>query len=91
MTQESTTNIVKKFYTNGEVEDVNEKMTLAEMQAFVGGDIEFVRTRVSRRSLVVNEEGTIENLPPNVEASKVIHPEVLVLDFIRGNALLVKG
>lgn len=86
----STINVVKRFYTNGEVEEVSEKMTLAEAQAFVGGDIEYVRTRLPRRALIVNEEGTLDDLPPNFEASKVIHSDVLVLDYIRGNALLVK-
>ncbi len=83
--------VVKKFYTDGKVEDVSEQMDLAEMQAFVGGYIEYVPSKQTRRSLVVNEEGTLRNLPQNWPATEIVRDDVLILDAVRGNALLVKS
>lgn len=84
-------NVVKKIYTDGRIEDCKEKMTLEQMQKFVGGYIEMVPSNVAHRMLVVNEEGLLDQLPHNVEASKFVNPRTLVLDFIRGNALLIKS
>jgi uncharacterized protein DUF3846 len=84
-------NVVKKIYTDGRVEDVDQKMDLAQLQKFVGGYIEMVPSNVPHRALVVNEEGLLKELPHNVKATEYVKPGTLVLDFIRGNALLVKA
>ena len=85
-------NVVKKIYTDGRVEEVSEKMGLDELQKFVGGYIEMVPTTIPHRALVVNEEGELNGLPPNPEATKLVHPQTLMgPDGIKGNALLVKN
>lgn len=83
--------IVQKLYADGRVEDVVETMTLKDMQAFVGGYIEQVRTRLAHRSLIINDEGMLDDLPKNTMATSLVHPDVLMLDGIRGNALLIKS
>jgi hypothetical protein len=46
------------------------KFTLGELQAAVGGYIEVVRLSGNER-IVVNEEGLLVNLPPNLVASRM--------------------
>lgn len=86
----SLTNVVRKIYVDGTVEDVQEKMTLDELQEFVGGYIEFVPTTIPHRALVINEEGLLNNLPDNWLATELVPPTTLCIGAIRGNALLVK-
>lgn len=83
--------IIRKFYVDGRVEEcVDERMTLEQMQFFVGGSIEYVPTKNSKQALVVNEEGTFDNLPQNQAATMIVRPGVLMVDgYIRGNALLI--
>ena len=88
--KEHTTRVVRKYFVDGRVEEVDEGMTLDDMQKFVGGYIEMVPSKISHRSVVVNEDGLGLELPHNVNASAVLHP-LYVVDFIRGNALLVKS
>ena len=61
----------KLYKTNGKVEDVfphdGKKFTLAELQRFVGGNIEHVPR--SKPFAYCNEEGTLNGLPVNNEAS----------------------
>jgi Domain of unknown function (DUF3846) len=86
-----TMTVVQKFPLNGPTEDVNEKMTLEELQAFVGGDIELVRVRLAHRALIVNENGIAEELAVNHAATRLVADGVSMLGGIRGNALLVKA
>jgi len=44
--------------------------TLGELQSVVGGYIELLQTK-DNRLMVVNEEGRIMNLPPNLKATKL--------------------
>lgn len=83
--------VTRKIYTDGRVEEVMQEMTLAQAQQFVGGYIEMVPSKLAHRSLVVNEEGLLKELPHNMKATELVRPGTLVLDFIRGNALLVKS
>lgn len=87
----SKTTVVRKFYADGRVEDVNEQMTLSELQAFVGGYIEYVKCTLTHRALIVNEAGFLHRLSPNLAATKVCHPSVFRGGPLRGNALLVKA
>ena len=41
-------NIVKKIYADGRIEDCDQKMTLEEMQKFVGGYIEICPSNIAR-------------------------------------------
>lgn len=86
-----TMNVVQKIPMVGAVEEVSAKLTLEELQAFVGGDIELVRTRLPHRALVVNENGIAEALAVNHAATRLVAPDVSMLGGIRGNALLVKA
>lgn len=86
-----TTQIVQRLYTDGRCDETPCWMTLAEMQAFVGGYIELVKTRTPHRLLVINEEGMLDDLPYNAVATALTHPDVYMLDGIRGPALLIKG
>lgn len=88
--RESTSNVVAKIHTDGRVEEVNRPMTLKEMQEFVGGYIEMVSCNLPHRALIVNEDGLGLDLQRNVKASEYVAEGVMVLDFIRGNALLIK-
>lgn len=83
--------VTKKIYTDGREEDIEEKWSLVQLQEFVGGYIEMVPSNVPHRALIVNEEGLLKELPHNVKASSYVRSGTLVLDFIRGNALLVKA
>jgi hypothetical protein len=87
-------NVVKKIYSDGreeDVDEVNQKWNLKQLQEFVGGYIEMVPSNIACRSLIVNEDGLGLELPHNVKASEYLNPRTMVLDFIRGNALLVKS
>jgi len=44
-------NVVKKLYTDGRVEEVKERMTLEQMQKFVGGFILNNAARLPRTAL----------------------------------------
>lgn len=57
---------------------------------FVGGYIEMVPCKLSHRALIVNEDGLGLELQHNVKASEYVAEGVMVLDLIRGNALLIK-
>lgn len=88
---EHRTNVTHKFYTDGHTEEGSWKMTLTELQQFVGGYIEQVPSNQPHRALIVNEEGLLDNLPTNSPASIFVAPGTLVIGgLIRGNALLIK-
>lgn len=85
-------NVVKKFYTDGRTEEGEWKMSLKDMQEFVGGYIEQVKSNQPHRALIVNEEGLLDNLPTNSPASVFVAPSTAVVGgLIRGNALLIKA
>ena len=85
-----TMTVMRKLYADGRIIECNESMTLAHMQAFVGGDIELVRSSVPHRALIINESGTLDNLPTNECATLLTMPGTLMLNGIQGNALVVK-
>ncbi len=84
-----TVTIVQRLYADGRIENTRCEMDLAAMQAAVGGHIEMVRTWQAGYWLVVNEEGMLNDLPKNARATALVHPEVWVLDGIRGDALVM--
>lgn len=87
------THVVRKLYADGRIENVEEDMSLQQLQAFVGGYIEFVATVIPHRALIVNEEGAVMTppLPINSAATDLVRPGVLMLHGIHGDALLVKS
>lgn len=84
-------NIVKKIYIDGRIEEGTWKMTLEEMQKFVGGLIEICPSNIPHRCLVINDEGFLINLPLNHEATKLVNAHTLMIDGLRGNVLMAKG
>jgi hypothetical protein len=63
---------------------IDKKLTLEEMQEFVGGLIELVYLK-NGDHLIINEEGILLELPQNHEASEIAGQIIL------GNALILKG
>ena len=84
-----TITVLAKLPTTGEADLSSCTMTLEECQAYVGGYIEILRTRTPGELLVINEEGALDELPYNAQATKIVHPDYYVLDGIRGKALLI--
>lgn len=85
-------NVVQIIHIDGTIEEVNRKMELEEMQSIVGGYIEQIPSNTAHRSLIVNEEGALHNLPNNIEATKFKKPETLTLNgYLQGTVLLVKS
>lgn len=68
--------------TDGEVVDNYDASGLSRKQSAVGGYIEYVRTRLGM-TFIVNEEGMMLGLKPNMLASNLA--EMLLL----GNVLMV--
>lgn len=62
----------------------DKKLTLEEMQKFVGGLVELVYLG-NGDHLIVNEEGILLGLPRNQEATEIAGQIIL------GNALILKG
>jgi hypothetical protein len=91
MMRKPSMNVVQKIRVDGTTEDVSVKMTLPQLQAFVGGDIELVRCRLPHRALVVNENGISEGLAVNHAATALVAVDVAMLEGLRGNVLLVKA
>ena len=92
--QESTDNEVKyaTLYTpNGGEKDiiskVRNKLSLEEMQKLVGGYIEIVRLN-DGRIIIVNEEGLLQGLPVNIEATNILRRDHSTTQYIVGNAIV---
>lgn len=82
--------ILKTDGTTVKVSPKNGKdYTLEEMQEIVGGYIEIVPCVDSTKILVINEEGKLENLPINVEATRIA--DISIWDCIVGDALLCES
>ena len=75
--------------TNGEETNVLPKnktdFKLDELQKYVGGIIEIVKTKEGR-TMVINEEGKINDLPINQKASELY--QYNEFDFIAGDVLI---
>ncbi len=82
------------FKTDGTSQKVKpargKKFSLSELQKYVGGYIELTKTREKpARRMYINEEGQLYNLPMNMQATFLIHPSYMVLDGIRGDAIVM--
>ena len=82
--------MAKLYRSNGIIEDVTPKngndFSLEEMQAMVGGYIETLSLN-DGKWIVVNEEGKLNNLPLNFQATKIIR-DCGYADYIVGDALI---
>lgn len=79
---------------DGTVEEVKPKkgkyFQLDEMQAIVGGLIEIVHGDFGFIG-VINEEGKINDLPKNVEATTLMRNNLFKGDYIAGDMLFCKS
>lgn len=89
MSSEPANLILRQYRTDGTITECNERWNLKQMQSFVGGYIEMVPTANPQTALIINETGTLDGLPENLNATAVLRDDVRVLDYIRGNALLI--
>lgn len=90
MPREHTTNVVAKLYADGRVERGEWKMTLSQMQEFVGGYIAITAAKERRRALVVDDEGILKERPVNRNATDLAAHENSGFGLV-GDALLIKS
>ena len=65
----------------------SKEFSLEELQGFVGGYIEIVRTK-DGKAMIINEEGKLKGLEANPAATKLV--ELFAGDYIAGPALVVE-
>lgn len=88
-------NAMAKIYKmNGEVLDIEPKngqdFQLEELQTIVGGLIQIIEIN-DTEIMVINEEGKLENLPLNEQATAIYQKQVCEGDFIVGDVLICKN
>lgn len=85
--------MAKIYKANGEVLDIEPKngrdFQLEELQAIVGGLIQIIEIN-DTEIMVINEEGKLENLPLNEQATAIYQKQVYEGDFIVGDVLICK-
>lgn len=78
--------------SNGETLEVTPEngkaFQLDELQKYVGGLIEIVRTKLGK-PMIINEEGKIDGLPLNQTASEIY--QYSEFDFIVGDVLICES
>ena len=88
------TKTAKIVYPDKESEDYTPKngttFELDEMQKIVGGLIEIVHLN-DGRLMIVNEEGLLQGLPVNIEATNILRRDHSTTQFIVGNAIVCDG
>jgi len=71
--------------SSGRKYDLDLRPTLLEAQKIVGGYIEILSVRGTRKSLIVNEDGRPLKLNPNIEASRQFGVPLF------GNVIVMEG
>ena len=86
--------MAKIYKMNGEVLDIEPKngqdFQLEELQTIVGGLIQIIEIN-DTEIMVINEEGKLENLPLNEQATAIYQKQVCEGDFIIGDVLICKN
>lgn len=81
----------KIVYPDKDSEDYTPKngttFELEELQEVVGGYIEIIRLN-DGRVIVVNEEGLLQGLPVNIEATNILRRDHSTTQYIVGNAIV---
>ena len=81
----------KIVYPDKDSEDYTPKngrtFELEEMQEIVGGYIEIIRLN-DGRIIIVNEEGLLQGLPVNIEATNILRRDHSTAQYIVGNAIV---
>lgn len=85
--------MAKIYKANGKVLDIEPKngrdFQLEELQAIVGGLIQIIEIN-DTEIMVINEEGKLENLPLNEQATAIYQKQVYEGDVIVGDVLICK-
>lgn len=85
--------MAKIYHTDGRIETVGPKngkdFQLEELQAVVGGYIECLPLAGTKEIMTVNEEGKLQGLPPNRNATRIIRGQGYE-DYIAGDVLVCK-
>lgn len=85
--------MAKLYLVDGTIEDVSPKngkgFSLEELKGFVKGWVETVRIDKDR-IMVINEDGKLDSLDFNVNATAIFRKYYGDDDFIAGNALVCK-
>ena len=79
------------YRSNGKIENISfesNQVTVKELQDCVGGHFEFVYLR-DAKIMVVNEEGKLNNLPVNYQATLIAR--TVINDFIVGDVLVIEN
>ena len=89
--QPTETKTAKIVYPDKDSEDYTPKngttFELEEMQKIVGGYIEIIRLN-DGRLIIVNEEGLLQGLPVNIEATNILRRDHSTTQYIVGNAIV---
>lgn len=89
--QTTETKSAKIIYTDKEAEDYTPKngkvFALTEMQEIIGGYVEVIRLK-DGRLMIVNEEGLLQGLPVNIEATNILRRDHSTTQYIVGNAIV---
>ena len=89
--QPAKTKSAKIVYPDKGTEDYTPKngrtFILEEMQKIVGGYIEVIRLK-DGRLMIVNEEGLLQGLPVNIEATNILRRDHSTTQYIVGNAIV---
>lgn len=76
--------------SSGLEESLGHRPTLKEAQEIVGGDIELYHIKGTKQTLVLNEEGKLQNLPVNKKASYFFSSPGARQVFV-GNVIVLEG
>lgn len=69
--------------------ETEKRLTLDMMQKVVGGYIELINLPKSSRQMIVNEDGAMRGLLPNLEASNLFAKEKGYCHMIQGDVIIL--
>ena len=92
--QPTETKSAKIIYPDKDSKDYTPKngttFELEEMQEIVGGYIEVIRLN-DGRLIIVNEEGLLQGLPVNIEATNILRRDHSTTQYVVGTAIVCDG
>ena len=92
MPREKMIHVIEQYYADGRIVDGEHDMTWKDVQAFVGGYVEYVKTTNDFHVLLVNEDGLAFGLSENPNATACVRRDVWMdRGGIRGNAVLARA
>ena len=91
---EGTDRLGMKSNESGTAKTIYEKdgdLTFEMMQKIVGGYVELIKLPKSGRQMIVNEEGALYGLLPNLEATNIFVEEKGYYTLIQGDVIVLSG